>query len=161
MSVERNSTGYGLRREFLGGYGRLILDGDERKYEQWEIKFLGYMRLLKLRDTILGETQEGLNATKNGEAFTELNRFLDDKSLSLVMRDAVDDGRRALKILRAHNAGKGKPKVIALYTELASLVKLSNESVTNYVIRAETAATALGNRDRWSSYSHGIEGFSR
>ena len=26
----------------------LIFDGDERKYELWEVKFLGYLRLKKL-----------------------------------------------------------------------------------------------------------------
>ena len=43
MSAERNPTGYEPRKEFFGGYGRLIFDGNERKYEQWEVKFLGYM----------------------------------------------------------------------------------------------------------------------
>ena len=42
-------------------------------------------------------------------------------------------------MLRAHFAGTGKPKVIALYAELTSLVK-TNESVTDYVITIETAA---------------------
>ena len=35
--------------------------------------------------------------------------------------------------------------MISLYTELTSLVKSANESVTDYVIRAEMAATALKN----------------
>ena len=38
-----NETGYGPRIR----YGRLLFDGDEQKYEQWEIQFLGYMRLQK------------------------------------------------------------------------------------------------------------------
>lgn len=59
------------------------------------------------------------------------------------MRDAQDDGRKALRIWRAHYAGTGKPRVISLYTELTSLVRLPHETVTDYVIRAETAATAL------------------
>ena len=80
---------------------------------------------------------------KNEEAFAELIQFLDDKSLSLVMRDAVDDGRKALRILRQHYAGSGKPRIISLYTELTSLIKLPSETVTDYVIRADTAATAL------------------
>lgn len=90
-----------------------------------------------LRDTILAETEEGLNAAKNGEAFAELIQLLDDRSLSLMVRDAVDDRRKALKILRVHYTNLGKPRVIALYTELASLVKSSSESVTDYVIRAD------------------------
>jgi len=60
------------------------------------------------------------------------------------MRDATDDGRKA-PILRAHYDGTGKPRAISLYTELTSLVKSANESVTDYVIRAETATTALKN----------------
>ena len=42
-------------------------------------------------------------------------------------------------------AGKGKLCIVCLYTELTSLQKLSGESVTDYVIRAETSITALRN----------------
>lgn len=142
-----SSTGYGPRAS-QGRYSRLIFDGDERKYEQWEVKFLGYMRLQKLRDTILTEDEESeeeIDEDKNAEAYAELIQFLDDKSLSLVMRDAADDGRKALKILRSHYASPSTPRVISLYTELTSLVKRSDETVTDYVIRAETTAAALKN----------------
>ena len=138
------STGYGPSASATGRWNRLYFDGDERKYEQWEIKFLGYMRLQKLKDVILPSAEEP-DAAKNEEAFAELIQFLDDRSLSLVMRDAIDDGRKALQILRSHYAGKGKPRIISLYTELTSLHKSSTESVTDYVIKAETAATALRN----------------
>jgi len=74
---------------------------------------------------------------KTPEAFAKLVQFLDDKSLSLVMRDAADDGKKALEILRQHYAGTGKPQIITLYTELTSLLKRAGESVTDYVIRAE------------------------
>jgi len=37
----------------------------------------------------------------------------------------------------------GKPKVIALYTELTSLKLQPNEEVTDYMIRAEMAAASL------------------
>ena len=90
------------------------------------------MKLRDLKQTILSE--EEVDQSKNEEAFSK--QFLDDKSLSLIMRDAVDDGREALKILRAYYAGTGKPHVISLYTELKSLVKSPDESVTEYVIRA-------------------------
>jgi hypothetical protein len=59
------------------------------------------------------------------------------------MRDAMDNGRKALAILRQHYAGAGKPRIISLYTELTSLVKAPEETVTDYVLRAESAATAL------------------
>ena len=70
-------------------------------------------------------------------------QFLDDRSLSLVMRDVDDKGCEALKILRDHYRGKGKQPIICLYTELTSLSKRNSESITDYVIRAENALTAL------------------
>ena len=136
-----NETGY----EPSSRYGRLLFDGYERKYEQWDVKFLGYMRLRKLKDSITAADDVEITAAKNEETFAELIQFLDDKSLALVMRDARDDGRKALKILRAHYAGAGKPRIISLYTELTSLVKSKHETVTDYVARAEAAATALRN----------------
>ena len=62
----------------------MYFDGDERKYEQWEIKFLGYMRLQNLKHIILPfETPPDVG--KNEEAFAEMIQFLDDHILSLVM----------------------------------------------------------------------------
>ena len=59
------------------------------------------------------------------------------------MRDAKDYGRKAWKILRNHYIGKSKPRVLSLYTELTSLQKGHDECITDYVIRAETAAASL------------------
>ena len=136
-----------------GRWTRLCFDGDEERYELWEAKFLGHLLLQGLKDAILndpeppveGEEVNEPDEDKNALAFAELIQYLDDKSVSLVMREAADDGRKALKILRDYYAGKGKPRVISLYTELTSLLKSSSESVTDYVIRAETAITALRN----------------
>lgn len=114
---------------------------------------MGHLRLQGLKDTILiepagdEEAEPAEDEEKNAEAYAELIQFLDDKSLSLVMLEAADDGRKALKILRDYYAGKGKPRVIGLYTELTSLQKSNSESVTEYVIRAETIITALRNAD--------------
>ena len=82
MAQSTNVTGYGPRRDIPGRYGRLCFDGDERKFEQWEIKFLGYMRLQKLKDTIVASGDDEIDDDKNAEAFAELMQFLDDKSLS-------------------------------------------------------------------------------
>ena len=134
------ATGYGPR-------SRLYFDGDETRYELWEVKFLGYMKLQKLLDVIVkpaGEREEDApTRDKLSEAFAELVQFLDDRSLSLVIRDAKDDGRKALQMLRDHYSGRGKPRIIALYTELTTLKMGQTETVTDYVIRAETAANAL------------------
>ena len=69
--MANNVTGYGPS-------ARLIFDGDERKFELWEIKFFGYLRLKKL-DAILtplaedaNETVRAADATKNADAFAEL-----------------------------------------------------------------------------------------
>ena len=135
------ATGYGPSR-------RLMFDGDEAKYELWEIKFLGFMRLHKLQEVILAEGElDEENAVKNIDAFAQLIQCLDDRSLFLVMRDAKDDGRKALQILRNHYMGKSKPRVLALYTQLTSLQKGHAESITDYVLRAETAAASLKSAD--------------
>ena len=46
VTTSVNLRGYGPRRA-------LVFDGDESKYELWEVKFLGYMRLQKLYDVVI------------------------------------------------------------------------------------------------------------
>ena len=55
------------------------------------------------------------------ENSTDSRECLDDRSLSPVIRDAKDNGKKALEILREHYFGKSKPKIISLYTELTIL----------------------------------------
>ena len=65
------------------------------------------MELSGLREVILEDPQiaqgeaEVLeeDEAKNGETCAELVQCLDNKSLSLVMRDASSDGRKSLEIL--------------------------------------------------------------
>ena len=84
-----NSTGYGPRRG-------LLFDGNESKYELWEVKFLCYMRLQKLYDVFvrLESEKEPPNEERQADAFAELVQCLDDRSLSLVIRDARDESAR-------------------------------------------------------------------
>ena len=141
MALDKNLTGYGPSSLWQN----LVFNGDERKFEVWETKILGYMKLKKLKKVFVGET--AITAEQNETAFCELIQFLDERSLTLVMRDAKDNGREALKILRNHYAGTGKPRIITLYTQLTTLNKISSESVTDYVLRAETYANSLRNAD--------------
>ena len=136
------STGYGPAG---GRWQRLQFDGDERKYEQWELRFLGYMLQHDLKSTVLPAKEDELveDAAKQERAFAEMIQFLDDKSLGLVMRDAEDNGRAALKLLREHYAGSSKPRIISMYTELTSLKKNPTDTVTDYIIKTEKIATAL------------------
>ena len=77
-------------------------------------------KLKKLKKYILPTDGDATAADpdKNEEGFAELVQFLDDTSLGLVIRDARDDGKKALEILREHYAGSGKPRIISLYTQL-------------------------------------------
>lgn len=138
------STGYGPRS------GRPYFSGNEQGYELWETKFLGHMRLQGLHDAILppaegGLAQDELTGEKNAQAYAELCLSLDDRSLSLIIRDAKNDGRKALEILRKHYLSSSETRVICLFTELTSLKKEETETLTDYVLRGETAAALLKN----------------
>lgn len=134
--MNNNLTGYGPSK-------RLYFDGDEEKYEIWEVKLLAHLRLKKLISVLEANEASEVPAERNAELFAELVQLLDDKSISLVMRDAKDNGREAMKILRDYYLGSSKPRIIALYTELTSLQMSASESVTDYMLRAETSATSL------------------
>ncbi|GAB1602680.1 hypothetical protein Ahia01_000547800 [Argonauta hians] len=140
--LTNTAKGYGSKHHI-----RHIFNGDERDYEIWEVKFFGLMRIRGLQNILssLDEEQNDFDDNENLDLFAELTQSLDDKSLSLIIRDARNNGRKAFKILRDHYLPKGKPRIITLYTELTSLVKNSDETVTDYIIRAETLHASLIN----------------
>ena len=143
MSLSQESKGYGHTAPGKSWHSALVFDGDETRYELWETKLLAHLSLLKLKKQVLGD--EKAEAHKNEEAYAVIAQLLDDRSLSLVMRDGKDNGRKALAILREHYAGRGKPRMISQYTMLMSLQKSNEESVTDYIIRTESAVNALKN----------------
>ena len=59
------------------------------------------------------------------------------------MRDAKDNGGEALRKLRAHYTGSGKPRIITLYKQLTTLKISYPESITNYIIKDGKRASAL------------------
>ena len=59
----------------------------KEKYEFLEVRFLGYVRTHKLYDTNTPNMDEPVNPSKNAEAYGEMVQFLDDKSLSRIIRD--------------------------------------------------------------------------
>ena len=127
----------------LTGYGpssRLLFSGDEERYELWEEKFCGYLTTRKLHEVLTETTPD---PETNRRVYGELVQFLDDRSLSLIIRDAKNDGKKAIEILRSHYLGKGMPRVLNLYTQLTSLKMMEKENTTDYMVRAETAATLL------------------
>ena len=91
------SRGYWIRT------AKLFFDGDKSEYEVLEVKFLGYLRIQHLYEIILSPTDQSDDmdfAEKNSTVFAELIQYLDDLSLSLVMRDAKDNRPKALGISR-------------------------------------------------------------
>ena len=114
--ASRNLTGYGPS-------SHPMFDGDEQKWEQRECRFLAYMKLKKLKYVVASEAPA--SADKREEAFSELVQCLDERSLNLIIRDADEDGRKAMDILRQHYAGRGTQRVLSLYATLSSLQKSS------------------------------------
>ena len=98
----RTSTGYGPST-------CLIFNGDEAKYELWEVKFKGYLRVQKLHGVLTDATPD---TEKNAQVFAELVQVLDDKSINLIIRDAEDDGKKTLGILRSHYVDTSNPRII-------------------------------------------------
>ena len=81
---------------------KLFFDGDESKYKLWEMKFFRYLRIQHLHQIVLLPTDQSNDidfVEKNTTVFAELIQYLDDKNLSLVIKDAWDNGRKALTIL--------------------------------------------------------------
>ena len=154
-----NSTGYGPPAR------NQIFTGEEGDYEIWEMRFTSYLRLQKLHNYVMKPddslktgpdphpdpaataaviaAHNAQDAEKNSEVFASLVQFLDNRSVTLIMRDARNDGRKALKILRDHYRGSTKPRIISMYCELTSLKLSPTESVTDYLLRAETCKARL------------------
>ena len=77
MMVESSaSTGYGSSKS------RLYFHGDPDKFEQWEEKFMGYLKIKKLKD-IVTSTEATVDEDKNEEVYAELIQLIDKKSLAL------------------------------------------------------------------------------
>ena len=60
------------------------------------MNFLEYLRIQHLHEIILSPTDQSddIHFVENATVFTELIQYLDDKSLSLVIRDARDNGKK-------------------------------------------------------------------
>lgn len=137
---------------------QILFDGNEVKYDLWETRFLSRLHILKLKETILrvptGEAALAADPGKNEDCYAQLVNALDDKSLSLIRHDAAEDGRKALTLLREHYSGKSKPRILNLYTSLTTIQMADNETVTDYMIRAENIIAAL--RDAGENMSDGL-----
>ena len=141
-----SASGYGPSVKNRIHRSKPIFNGNETNFEIFEVKFLSYLRLCGLYNVTQNSNSEN-DDELNAEVFAELIQCLDDRSINLIIRDARDNGRKALEILSLHYRPKGKARVITLYTELTSLQKNAIESVTDYLVRAETITAALREAD--------------
>ena len=135
--ASQGSTGYGPSNLWQS----LAFDGDEKRFELWETRMLGYFKLKKLKHVLT--TNDEITEEINEVAYAELIQFLDERSLILVSREARNQGRRAWRILKEHYASGSKPRIITLYNELTTLIKSSEESITDYLLRAEKSVISL------------------
>ena len=113
-----------------GPYARhLFFNSEDSNYELWEIKMISYLRLQKLHEVVVdtddailrSDPTEAADIEKNKKVFATLVQFLDDQALKLIIRDAKNNGRHYLQILRDHYLGSTKPRVISMYCDLTSL----------------------------------------
>ena len=133
MSTASNLTGYRPRT-------RLMFSGQEEDYDLWEVRLLGYMNLQGLKKTILprhGSVEDpDDHATKNEMAYSELVMLLDEKSLSMIIIDAPDDGRKALAIPRDHYKSSDYSEALKSITSTT----VSKNSGEDTVMKAESSA---------------------
>ena len=142
-SLNNHSTGYGPSAS-----QRLYFTGDMNIYDIWETRFLAHLYTQNelVHEAILpkGEADNHKDFEKsNKRAFAELVQFIDERSLQLIMRDAKDNGREALRILRSHYVSTEKPRILTLYEQLTTIQMTDTEDITGYLIRAENYATGL------------------
>ena len=78
------------------------------------------MRIKNLRDAVDPESRNIISQNQKETGYAELVQLLDDRSLSLISRDARDDGRAAIGILRNHYAGTSECRIMSLITRLAT-----------------------------------------
>ena len=76
------------------------------------------------------------HATKNEIAYSELVMLLDEKSLSMIMNDATDEGRKALAILRDHYKGSDYSETLKSWKSTT----VSQNSEEDTVMKAESSA---------------------
>ena len=117
-----------------------MFSGKEEEYNIWETRFLGYMVIKNIQDTIILSTTDP-DPGKNEKAYAELILGLDVTFLSIIMNDAKNDGRRALKLLRAHYRGSGNPRILTLYSNRCNLKYDDEDDLTVYISRAERLAS--------------------
>lgn len=126
-------------------------DGDEARYHIWEARFLAYLKTIGLKEAILGsEIAAGANAQeaaeigrKNELAYAEMCGCLDDKTLTLILYESPDDGKKSLEILRRHFESEEKPRIVGLYTELTNVLMANGEELADYLARVEKIVAAL------------------
>ena len=127
---------------YCPSYSSLCFKGDSDDFEIWEEKMKSFLRSQKLYSVItLARDHADFSRDMNSKVYDLLIPLLNDESIRLVKNDASDDGKKAFEILRNHYRGSGRARILSLFSELCTIRKGNEESVTEYMLRAEGAAS--------------------
>ena len=109
----------------------LVFDGNKKKFELWEIKMLGYMKLKNLKMHFYK-----CRWHNRGTKWNSLCR-----AYTVSWWKILNPGNERSPILKEHlwYAIGSKPRIITLYNELTTLNKSYSETITDYLLRAENA----------------------
>lgn len=132
----------------------------EIKYELWETKELGHLHLLGIKSTVLSEDKIVADGRKNADVYAKLIQLLDDKSLSLIMRDAPDNARKTLNIEGILSREGKAPHYQSVHgTDVASEDKHRDSTRLYYQGRnsSHVATERRGNFMGWPADCYGLE----
>ena len=149
---ESSGTSSQVDAHLLKGYGvshtgHLIFNSDKADFRLWEMRFLGYLRSLKLQSIFEDESSTSGFVGKNSRVYDILISLLDDFSLRLIQSINTGDGRGAFNALKAHFVGGGKSRMYTLVSQLCFNEKHKEEDITKFLLRTEEIYIAMRSFD--------------
>ena len=126
----------------------LLFSGKDEDFEYFAERFEARLHLLKLRTVLLDQenlpeetdanfaSEQNKLKEKQFEIWCELVQCLDRKSLSLV-KTAKPSGTQAWKLLQDCFKSRQRPRIHQLLNKLTNLKMYSQESMRDYLMRAE------------------------
>ena len=140
MSIDLRSTGYGPR-DLPQRY-----DGDENNFELWLETFMAFLRMKGLHYAF-DKYKDKKDPTIKIEDLKEkiydvLCMCLDRNSLSMIRRDAKDDGVEALNVLKKFYLRTSPQRLLKLIREFFTY-QMGESSVTSFLSKVDEMSTTL------------------
>ena len=140
-STQTPSTGYEAQQRRIGStvnISHMCFTGKADDYETWEEKVFAFLSEQGYEEIL---NREGGTSAESSlmkkRVYNIIIQLLDRESIRLVRHDGKHDGQKVFQILRNHYCGAGRSKLLSLFTEVGSLHKEQDESITTYVLRCE------------------------